>query len=132
MEHLSIGDVTVLIATLTALYTACEKDTEICKVVALADPKAKIPKLSGAVKSMFTLLAHPNIQVVTAAAMALNPICRDRSRAFLVGREIPTALITISKLLLKNDYDNEKDEQYMPLLMKEQRGWLMGVVAELS
>jgi len=26
----------------------------------------------------------------------------------------------------------ERDEQYLPLLIKEQRGWLMGVIAELS
>lgn len=64
--------------------------------------------------------------------MALNPICRDKQRAYLIGREIPIALIAVSKLLLKNDYDFDIDEFYLPYLVKEQKGWLMGVIAELS
>lgn len=78
--------------------------------------------------------------------MALNPICRDQQRAFLIGREIPTALIQVSKLLLMSgpkggdtaadaksgDYDFDIDETYLPYLVKEQKGWLMGIVAELS
>lgn len=100
--------------------------------MSLVDPKAKQPKLNDLVKSAFSLLYHKNIQVVTAAAMALNPVCRDQQRAFLIGREIPTALIQVSKLLLATDYDFDIDENYLPYLVKEQKGWLMGIVAELS
>ncbi|CAL6064125.1 Conserved_hypothetical protein [Hexamita inflata] len=134
VEHLSVGDIDVLIATLAALYTACENDQDICKMISIKDQKAKIPKLSEGVKAMFSLTSHKNIQVVTAAAMALNPICRDKNRAFMIGREIPTALLQLSRLLTSVGYEEqkEKDEDYFPLLIEEQYGWIMGVIAELA
>lgn len=30
------------------------------------------------------------------------------------------------------DYDFDIDETYLPYLVKEQKGWLMGIIAELS
>lgn len=132
IQHLSIGDINVLISTLSAIYTACNNDPDVATYMSVVDPKAKQPQLNDLVKAAFSLLHHKNIQVVAAAAMALNPICRDQQRAFLIGREIPTALIQTSKLLLKTDYDFDIDENYLPYLVKEQKGWLMGLVAELS
>lgn len=76
-HHLSIGDVNVLISTLACIYTACNNDPEITTALSVVDPKAKQHQLNDLVKAAFSLLHHKNIQVVTAAAMALNPICRD-------------------------------------------------------
>ena len=101
LSHLSIGDVDVLISTLHALYVAQEHDPDIAKMISYVDPKAKKLQLSESVKAIFTLLMHKNLQVVTAAAMCLNPICRDKNRAFMIGREIPTALIQTARLLRK-------------------------------
>ncbi|KAH0575645.1 hypothetical protein SS50377_23285 [Spironucleus salmonicida] len=121
ISHLQVADVDILVATLFSLSTASENDSDICK---------KIGESEG-LRYMFTLLRHNNLQVVCAAAKALTPVLRDKTRSFKVGRSLTTSLEVIATLL-KRKFEADPTDQYAPRLVLETRGWLMGVVAELA
>ena len=121
LAHLQVADVEVLVATLFALSAAADADSEMCK---------KIGESEG-LRHMFTLLKHTNLQVITAAAKALTPVLRDKTRSFKVGRSLTTSLEIIATLL-KRKFEAEATDAYAPRLVLECKGWLMGVVAELG
>lgn len=127
IRHLSVADAEVLVATAFAIFTACENDPETAKLVGAA----------GAIPSLWSLLRHSNMLVVTAAARALNPLLRDKTRSFNIGRQINGAIDLLAVLLhnpavLDDSTDGITDEGYKTFLTLECKGWLVGMVGELA
>lgn len=127
LSHVNVADPDVIVATTFALSIAADGDPDTCKQIVAADGLRKV----------WSLLRHPNLLVLTAAARCLVPLLRDTTKALLVGRTMSGAMDQLSILLhnpcvLDSSTDGIANPAYRAYLTLECKAWLVGMVAELA